>query len=421
MNALRRCTLSALLATLLLSPSLVFAEGPRRSVGNAVTHWNTIATAAILVDPGRIRDSRTMAVVQAAIHDAVNAIDRRYQPYTTDASAPGASLDAAVAAAARDVLMVLSPSRAGITQAAYDAALAQIPDRPGKAAGIALGQRCAFETLKRREADGLADAEFPIYVPTAVPGDYAFTPPFSLALYPGWGQLEPWAIKIEDHRVPGPDPLNSLQYALDYNYLKAVGSLDSPWRTADQTEIARFWGEASPAGWNRIANSVIRDKHLNPWKSARILALVNFAIADGFIASFAAKYEFRFWRPSTAIQHAFEDGNALTEQDASWQPLFSTPPLVSPPIPEYPSNHAVVGAAAAEVLAHFFGDRVRFSTTSTSLPGVTRHFRGFTEAAVENGISRAYAGIHFIRAIDDGYWQGRGIGRRVERLLPPVD
>jgi len=422
MHSAQRLTLCVVLAALLLRPSPAVGAGPPSTLGgNAVTRWNTIATAAVLVDPGRVRDSRTMAMVHGAIHDAVNAIDRRYEPYTSDASAPGASVNAAVAAAAHDVLVVLSPSRVAITDAEYAAALAEIPDGAAKVAGISIGQQCAAETLNRRATDGLADAALPVYVPSGAPGDYDFTPPFNFALFPGWGRLAPWGIDLRNHRVPGPDPLHSLRYALDFNYLKAIGSLNSPWRTADQTEIARFWGEAAPAGWNRIANTAIRQKQLDPWKSARILALVNFAIADSFIASFDAKYHFRFWRPSTAIQRADEDDNPLTEQDADWQPLFSTPPLVSPPIPDYPSNHAVVGAAAAEVLAHYFGDRVRFSTTSTSLPGVTRSFRGFTDAAVENGRSRAYAGIHFRRAIIDGYAQGRGIGRKIEKLLPPVE
>jgi membrane-associated phospholipid phosphatase len=198
--------------------------------------------------------------------------------------------------------------------------------------------------------------------------------------------------------------------------LKRIGSVNSPWRTAEQTEIARFWAEGAPAGWNRIANTVIRQQRLDPWKAARVLALVNFASADSFIASFAAKYHYRFWRPVTAIRRADEDGNPLTTPDPSWEPLFSAPPYLTPPIPDYPSNHAVVGAAVAEVLAQFFGDRVRFSATSTSLPGVTRTFDGFTTAAVENGLSRAYAGIHFLRAVVDGYWQGRGIGRQVARF-----
>lgn len=119
-----------------------------------------------------------------------------------------------------------------------------------------------------------------------------------------------------------------------------------------------------------------------------------------------------------AIRRADEDGNPLTIQDAAWTPLFSAPPYLTPPIPDYPSNHTVVGAAVAEVLVHFFGDAVLFTTTSSSLAGVSRSFRGFRMAAVENGLSRAYAGIHFLRAIADGYLQGQRIGRTVTGLLP---
>jgi len=403
------------------------AAAPKPADGNAVTDWNTIAIAAVLVDPGRIRDSRALAIVQAAVHDAVNAIDRRYQPYTGNLWAPGASLDAAVGAAARDVLVTLSPKTASTTQAAYEAALSQIPEGPPKATGIAIGQQSAAATLNRRANDGSANASNPPYMSTHKPGDYEATPfdapmpPGVVGLLPSWGRVQPWGIELDDHKVSGPDPLHSFQYALDLNYLKAIGSVNSSWRTAEQTEIAHFWAEGAPAGWNRIANTVIREKKLAPWKAARILALVNFAIADSFIASFDAKYQFRFWRPSTAIQRAGEDENPLTEPDPNWQPLFSAPPYLIPPIPDYPSNHTVVGAAAAEVLAHFFGDHTRFDATSTSLAGVTRSFRGFTQAAVENGLSRAYAGIHFLRAIRDGYHQGRGIGHKIETLLPPTN
>ena len=392
--------------------------------GNAVTQWNAVATTAVLNSPGRILDSRALAAVHAAIHDALNAIERRYRPYALDISMPGASVDAAVATAAHHVLIKLST--APNVQPAYDAALSQIPEGPAKASGITLGALCADAILARLATDGAADASLPVYVTTGQPGDYdrtpfnAPTPPGVVGLFPGWGRVQPWGIELAEHEVSGPDPLDSRAYALDFNYLKAIGSVDSVWRTAEQTEIARFWAEGAPAGWNRIANTLIRQKGLNPWKAARILALVNFASADSFIASFDAKYDFRFWRPSAAIARADEDGNPRTQQDTAWRPLFSAAPYLIPPIPDYPSNHAVVGAAAAEVLARFFGDRVRFSTTSTSLPGVTRSFRSLTDAAVENGLSRAYAGIHFVRAIADGYWQGRGIGRKIARLLPPA-
>jgi membrane-associated phospholipid phosphatase len=420
MHALRRLTILGVLSAALLCP-----HPARAAQGNVVTDWNSIATSAVLINPGRILDSRALAAVHAAIHDALNAIDRRYQPYLVNVSSAGASVDAAVATAAHDVLVKLST--APNVQPAYDAAMAAIADSAAKTAGIALGKLCAEAVLARLAIDGTATAAEPLYVSTKAPGDYDFTPfnaptpPGVVGLFPGWGRVQPWGIDVRDHHVPGPDPLTSFQYALDFHYLKAIGSVDSPWRTPEQTEIAHFWAEGAPAGWNRIANTVIREKGLDAWKAARVLALVNFASADSFIASFDAKYHFRFWRPSAAIQRADEDGNPLTGQDADWKPLFSAPPYLVPPIPDYPSNHAVVGAAAAEVLAHFFGDHLPFSTTSTSLPGVTRSFRSFTDAAVENGLSRAYAGIHFIRAIADGYWQGRGIGRTIERLLPPAD
>jgi membrane-associated phospholipid phosphatase len=403
---------------------LFCSTGTSAAQGNAVTTWNSIATTAVLINPGRILDSRAMAAVHAAVYDTVNAIDRRYPPYLCRDSAPGASVDAAVAAAAHDVLVKLST--APNVEPAYVAALAAIADGQAKAEGIAVGQRCAKAVNDRLDADGAAQASMPVYVSTGQPGDYdttpfnAPTPPGVVGLFPGWGRVQPWAIDLAEHKVPGPDPLDSIQYALDVQYLKGIGSLDSGWRSAEQTEIAKFWAEGAPAGWNRIANTVIRQRGLDVWRAAQVLALVNFAIADSFIASFDAKYQFRFWRPSAAIQRADEDGNPLTNADPEWKPLFSAAPYLVPPIPDYPSNHTVVGAAAAEVLAHFFGDRVSFSTTSTSLAGVTRTFRSFTEAAVENGLSRAYAGIHFLRAIADGYWQGRGIGRDVERLLPPA-
>jgi hypothetical protein len=219
---------------------IVLAAGPQSADGNAVTHWNTIAIAAVLVDPGRIRDSRALATTHAAIHDAVNAIDRRYQPYTADLWAPGASIDAAVAAAARDVLVVLSPSQASTVHAVYLAALSQIPDGPAKATGITIGQQIAAATLNRRANDGAADASQPPYVSTKEPGDYdstpfdAPTPPGVVGLFPGWGRVQPWGIDLHDHQVPGPDPLTSFRYAVDLHYLKAIGSVNSTWRTVEQ-------------------------------------------------------------------------------------------------------------------------------------------------------------------------------------------
>ena len=154
---------------------------------------------------------------------------------------------------------------------------------------------------------------------------------------------------------------------------------------------------------------------MDPWSAARAFALVNFALADGFIVGFEAKYRFRFWRPETAIRAAATDGNPLTKPDATWQPFL-----------DYAAGAGLsvdahgLGWAAAEVLIELLGDRVRFNADSLTLPGVTRRFKGFSAAAEENGLSRLYAGIHFTHAVKDGRRQGRSIGRAVAEALGPV-
>ena len=386
--------------------------------GNAVTQWNAVATDAFGPSQGTnpMVQSRTLAIVHAAIHDAINAIDRRYEPYTAGlAAAPGASVDAAVAAAARDVLVALLPEQAAMVEAAYARALAGIPDGPAKTAGIAVGQASAAASIQHRQGDGLEDAAQPAFVPRPGPGEYQFTPPFDFAALPGWGRVKPFVIDLREHALEGPDPVSSVQYARDFAYLKAIGDVDSRIRTKEQSEIAQFWYEDSPLGWNRIANTVVRQRRLDNWAAARAFALVNFALADGYIAGFEAKYRFRFWRPETAIRGAATDGNRSTEADPDWRPF-----LVTPPVPDYPSTHTVVGWAAAEVLIDLMGDRLRYSADSLTLPGVTREFKGFSAAADENGLSRLYAGIHFQRAVKDGRRQGRGIGRVVAEALAPA-
>jgi hypothetical protein len=412
-------------AVLVCAGTIAVADDSVKASGNAVTSWNAVAIQVVPVDPGALLDSRAFAIMHAAVHDAVNGVKRRYQPYTANLSSPGASVEAAIAAASRDVLVALSPSQQPTIEFAYAAALLAIPDGAAKDEGIALGQQSAAANLARRLGDGADTASGPDYVPTGEPGDYDFTPPFDgqpfgpIALFPGWGNVTPFAINLADHQLDGPDALDSQEYARDFNFIKSIGRLDSRWRGREKTDIALFWFELSPTGWNRIANTILVQENSDVWKSARVMALVNFALADGYIAGFDAKYDFRFWRPITAIRRAAEDANDATTADESWLPLH-TPVFYIPPVPDYPSTHTVLGAAAAEVLIRNFGDRVSFSVTSTTLPGVTRHYRSFTHAAWENGLSRVYGGIHFLRAVEDGFKQGKGIGRSVSLLLPQV-
>ena len=388
-----------------------------RLQGNAVTHWNAVATDAFAPSQGTnpMAQSRTLAILHAAIHDALNAIDPRFHAYVPGlAAAPGASADAAVAAAARDILVSLLPDQIARVEAAYGHALSAIPDGQAKTRGIATGRAAASAIMARRRADGAATAAQPAYVPQPGPGEYQFTPPFDFAAQPGWGQVTPFVIDLREHAVDGPHRLSSVKYARDLAQVKAIGGVDSVTRTPEQSEIARFWYEDSPLGWNRIANTVVRQRHLDPWTAARAFALVNFALADGFIAGFEAKYRFRFWRPDTAIREAAADGNSATDADATWRPF-----LVTPPVPDYPSTHTVLGWAAAQVLIELFGDQMPYAADSLTLPGVVRHFKGFSAAAEENGLSRLYAGIHFPHAVRDGRRQGRGIGRAVAQALAP--
>ena len=199
--------------------------------------------------------------------------------------------------------------------------------------------------------------------------------------------------------------------------MKRLGGKNSAARTAEQSEIARYWYEGSAQGWSRIARVMAAQAGLKQWETARLLAFVNAAIADGFIAGFDTRYVYNFWRPVTAIRAADTDGNDATMADPAWESYLNTPA-----IPDYPSTHSVAGGAASAVLAHFFGnDQLTFSMTSGApFAGITRSFKGFSQAAQENADSRIYAGIHFRSACQDGIKLGEQIGRRaVAQYLQP--
>jgi len=297
--------------------------------------------------------------------------------------------------------------------------------------------------IARRADDGsdtpLLDPAFP---QGSAPGQWRFTPgspPVAFAV--GWGQVKPFVLREAAQFRPGP-PLavgcagphannadGCRKYAADVEEVRRFGSdgVGAPSaRSAEQTEIALFWVESSPLAWNRIARSVSAAQGLDPWRNARLFALLNMALADGYVASFATKYHYRFWRPVTAIREAANDDNPGTTADAAWMSLRPTPP-----IPDYESAHTVQGAAAAAVMKRVFGrDNIAFSTCSLSLPAgstcsdgnaVRRSYRGFSHAAGENGVSRIYVGFHFRDAVDKGLAHGRRIGEwAVEHALQPL-
>ncbi|HEX6887502.1 MAG TPA: vanadium-dependent haloperoxidase [Candidatus Nanopelagicales bacterium] len=442
-SAVVRATALAVTAavTLALSGAPARATSPahgRASNGEVVLQWNEWAgegakAACLAPADNPLHESRAYAMMHVAVHDALNAIHRRYESYVYGVRAPRrASAEAAVAAAARGVLgptFLATPApfppacgQAGqaFVEARYRDALAAIPEGPAKAAGLEVGTAAAAAVLQLRSSDGsgapLVDPGFP---QGTQPGQWRFTPDAPLAFGPSWGTVAPFALTSSDQFLPPPPPdVTGARYARDVWDVKRLGGdgITTPSaRTPDQTQVALFWLESSPLAWNRIARSVIRTRKVDAWETARMFALLNMAMADGYIASFASKYRYRFWRPVTAIREADADGNPLTQGDPTWTPL-----VTNPPIPDYESAHAVEGAAAAAVLRQVLGtDRVTFSTCSLTLPAgqrcsdpdpVLRSFTTLSQAARENGRSRVLVGFHFRTAVHRGIQRGTAIG-----------
>jgi hypothetical protein len=410
---------------------LVSASG--RLAADEVTKWNEIAGSASFVSglaANPLFESRVYAITHAAIHDALNAIDSRYQPYALRGLVfQGASPEAAVATAAHHVLVdqfnqLLAyghPSQQAALDAAYAASLALIPNGPAKSQGIAAGAAAAAAVLSLRANDGwnqlpFLDANYP---QGTQPGEFLFLPGVPFAFLPAYGTLPPFVLFRAEQFRPGPPyRIDSKKYAADFNEIKQLGGngVTTPSaRTPAQTQIALFWLESSPLGWNRIARRIAAQRPLTLWDTARLFALLNLALADGYIANFATKAHYNRWRPITAIREAATDGNPYTAADLTWTPLADTPAG-----PEYDSGHALEGGAASQILALFFGsDRIAFTTCSTTLPAgstcndpvpVTRSFGSLSQAAEENALSRILVGFHFRNAINQGLDHGRKLG-----------
>jgi len=400
----------------LLTALLVVAGAGVASTARAdvVTAWNNAALDAIRADrtPPPIA-SRALAILHVSIYDAVNGISRAHEAYFVRSDVPAsASREAAADAAAHDVLVSLFAAHAAAFDALGAGFLATIPDGPQKTRGTAWGEAVARQILVWRANDGFDATLAP---PSGSgPGFWVPTPPlFAPYLLPQWGFVAPFAMPASAHfRPPGPPALESAKYAADYNEVKALGAAVGSARTPEQSLIALFWAdgagtETPPGHWNSIAQSVAASLQSSMEQNARLFALLNVAMADAAICAWDAKYTFDNWRPVTAIRNGDIDGNPATVIDPDWSSF-----IVTPPFPDYVSGHSTFSGAASTVLAMFFGtDHVAFSATSDFLPGVTRHFSSFSEAASEAAVSRLYGGIHYRSANEDGLSAGREIGK----------
>jgi hypothetical protein len=391
----RRNTLPALLSLIAL------ACGIPTGSADEVTYWNRVALD-ILKESATAppKAARDLAIVQAAVYDALNAIDRTHDPLFFQPSISGpASLESAVAGAASQALVGLYPDYETRLDDTLSARLGDIPAGPARNNGVALGQVVADNMLALRASDGWAADG--IDVGNTPPGQWRPTPPeYQSGLAPHWGSVDLFSISSSARFLPGPPPaLDSPEYAQALREVKLLGASDSTTRTPDQTQIAVFWDDPSgitaapPGKWNLIGQTLAGQQGNSLAENARMLALLNLALADASIIAWETKYTYNLWRPEDAIRLADTDGNPATHADPDWMPL-----LPSPAFPEYTSGHSTFGGAAAEMLSLFFGtDDIVFEIGAgfDVLPGVTRSYESISEAALENGRSRIYGGIHF--------------------------
>lgn len=370
---------------------------------DAVTDWNTKAadfiTEAKLGTPPAMR---VMAIVQTAVHEAVQQ---------APAAPHAVAQDAAVAAANRAALRALMPAQQAAIEAAYQAALGNLPDTPARASGISAGERAAAAVLAARAKEGpvlaAADSTRPhignqpgVYVPTVLPAATA------------WPGRAPWVMANAAQFRPGPPvALSSAAWAQDFEEIKAYGGREGSRRSAEQTEIARFWDYSLPAIYHGVVRSVALQPGRDMAANARLFATVAQAMDDALIAVFDAKHHYRFWRPVTAIRNADLDGHDATQRDAAWLPLLDTPMH-----PEYPSGHSILAGAVGAVLQAEVGSGpVRLATSSPTAKGATRQWNRIDDFVNEVAMARVWGGLHYRSTNETSLGMGRAIGEMAVR------
>ena len=383
--------------------------------GRVVRAWNEIAADAVVIAGANAPASSgvLMAIVQLGVYDAVVAIVGGFEPYAASIDAPPcASVEAAVAQSAHDVLVGLLPAQAAALDAQLATSLAAVPAGVAKADGIWVGRQAAAAILANRAGDGrFANVPYTFLPPG--PGVYQPTPPAfsSTPLVPWVAQVRPFTMTSLSQFRPGPPPsLESRRWANGYNLTKTYGDINSTLRTAAESEIAIFWTEHTPRQWNRNIRAHSGREALNDIETARLLAVTNTAMADAWIGCWDAKYHYSFWRPVTAIRQGDTDGREDTIGDTSWTPFRTTPNH-----PEYPGAHGCVSTAASHALKRFF------RTNDTNFPmdaivgGVTyvHTFTRYTDAGKEARAARIFGGMHY----DFSNEAGARIGRRVVRQM----
>jgi hypothetical protein len=405
-------------------------DEPGFAENDMVMTWNdktAIVLGAPMTQPSR---TRLFAIVQIAVHDALNNIKPKYERFALEDPKRFANPNAAVASAAHKALIGLGRNHPQLNFW-LDSSLATIPAGESKTLGIALGIQAANTVIASRINDGITQI---IAVSTTPldgdePGEYRSTlayiggilgyiqPPVKRVY--NWGTVMKPYVLLSNHqfRQPGPEAVNTLTYATDYNEVKTKGAKVGSTRTVNEAMMARFWSENRPSlTWNNLTREAIKNKKMDAWKTARLFALVHTSLAETINTTMNTAYHFYFWRPETGIRLAATDGNSMTEPDAGWLPFLEEIPnaFPSPPQPGYGSSFTGYGGATAETLRLFFeSDNSHISLKSATLPGITMQFSSFSQAARQNSISMVYAGWEFRNSALDGEEMGKQIANFV--------
>lgn len=378
---------------------------------DVIADWNAITVQSVLTanrpNPTGVLD---IAIVHAAMYDAVQAIESDYEPYYVEIPNATGNPVAAAAKAAHDVLVNRFPSQATSLDLAYSQYLSSrsIPDDDP---GVAVGAAAAAGMIALRSCDGSfpTTPQTPFTGGTGV-GVWRPTPPANLAMVAPWlGNVTPFFMtRPSQFRADPPPALTSRQYTKDFNEVKSVGRATGSSRTPEQTDIAQFYAGNPVIMWNRAVRDVSNAHALEVSESSRLFALVSMSVADALITSWNNKVHYVFWRPITAIREGNTDGNPSTEADITWESL-----IVTPPYPDYTSGACNYATAVTKSLEHFFeSDDVALSVTTTNTtPTVqdTRTFTRLSNAADEVVDARVYSGIHFRSADEAARKQAREI------------
>jgi hypothetical protein len=405
-------TLAAAIILNVVTSSAGARPSPQAPPGgpDQVLEWNQELLAAVQApgaQPSTVQPTRTLAITQLSVYRAVIAVLGHSLNSPRELTPLRITANAAAASAAHTALVALLPSQRQALDARFAQSLAESGLGPRVTVGVVIGDRAAKAELATRANDGSAAAP-PPYLPQPGPGEYRLTPPnFPTPVFTNWGTIKPFVLQAGDQFRPAPPPaLTSARYTDDFNEVKSLGQDTSTARSAEQTDIGRFWGAAGP--WivlNQIGWAAATGFHNGLLANARMFALLDVSLADGVIALYDAKYAYHRWRPVTAVRAADLDGNPDTVANPNWLPLANTAPD-----PTYPGAHAEVAQSGAAALRDFFGtDRLDFALTNPNVPGVVRTFHSFSQAADEAAASRIYAGQHF-RSDEDA---GQALGEEV--------